>query len=61
MRTALFSIKLRIDSFFYDQRKHYDKEEANAIGTEYVRAELLPVADTAKVQMLLLMNLLPGE
>ncbi|MEN6441955.1 MAG: hypothetical protein ABFD97_25620 [Syntrophobacter sp.] len=61
MRTALFSIKRRIDSFFYDQRKNYDKEAANAIGTEYVRAELLPVADTAKVQMLLLMNLLPGE
>ncbi|MBS0341446.1 MAG: hypothetical protein JSS56_13030 [Proteobacteria bacterium] len=33
----------------YDQRKNYEEEEANAIGTEYVRAELLPEAETAKV------------
>jgi len=26
----------------YDQRKLYEEEEANAIGTEYVRADLLP-------------------
>src|SRR3974390_3171517 len=26
----------------YDQRKNYEEEEANAIGTEYVRAGLLP-------------------
>jgi hypothetical protein len=26
----------------YDQRKQYEEEEANAIGTEYVRADLLP-------------------
>ena len=25
----------------YDQRKNYEEAEANAIGTEYVRAELL--------------------
>src|SRR5262249_34825848 len=25
----------------YDQRKNYEEEEANAIGTEYVRADLL--------------------
>jgi hypothetical protein len=30
----------------YDQRKNYEEEEANAIGTEYLRADLLP-ADTA--------------
>jgi hypothetical protein len=36
----------------YDQRKNYEEEEANAIGTEYVRAELLP-ADAAKIQGLL--------
>jgi hypothetical protein len=24
----------------YDQRKNYEEEEANAIGTEFVRAEL---------------------
>jgi hypothetical protein len=37
----------------YDQRKNYEEAEANAIGTEYVRANLLPVADAAKVQDLL--------
>jgi len=37
----------------YDQRKNYEEEEANAIGTEYVRADLLPAADAAKVRPLL--------
>ena len=37
----------------YDQRKNYEAEEANAIGTEYVRAGLLPAADAAKVRNLL--------
>jgi hypothetical protein len=37
----------------YDQRKHYEEQEANAIGTEYVRADLLPAADAAKVRALL--------
>jgi len=37
----------------YDQRKNYEEQEANAIGTEYVRADLLPVADAAKVRALL--------
>jgi hypothetical protein len=37
----------------YDQRKNYEEEEANAIGTEYVRADLLPAADGAKVKQLL--------
>lgn len=37
----------------YDQRKDYEEAEANAIGTEYVRADLLPVADAAKVRELL--------
>src|SRR5215472_470898 len=37
----------------YDQRKNYEEEEANAIGTEYVRADLLPQADAAKVRALL--------
>jgi hypothetical protein len=32
----------------YEQRKNFEEEEANAIGTEYLRAELLP-ADTAIV------------
>ena len=34
----------------YDLRKNYEEAEANAIGTEYVRAGLLPLADAAKVQ-----------
>ena len=34
----------------YDQRKNYEEEEANAIGTEYVRAELLPAADATVVR-----------
>ncbi|HVM75491.1 MAG TPA: hypothetical protein VMT75_07595 [Candidatus Saccharimonadales bacterium] len=37
----------------YDQRKNYEEEEANAIGTEYVRADYLPAADAAKVRALL--------
>jgi hypothetical protein len=37
----------------YDQRKDYEEAEANAIGTEYIRADLLPVADAAKVRVLL--------
>jgi len=37
----------------YDQRKNYEEQEANAIGTEYVRADLLPSADAAKVRALL--------
>src|SRR5215472_1223291 len=34
----------------YDQRKNYEAEEANAIGTEYARAGLLPAADAARVR-----------
>ena len=37
----------------YDQRKNYEEQEANAIGTEYVRADLLPEADASKVRALL--------
>ncbi len=37
----------------YDQRKNYEEAEANAIGTEYVRADLLPTADGARVRELL--------
>ena len=37
----------------YDQRKNYEEAEANAIGTEYVRADLLPPADAARVRDLL--------
>jgi hypothetical protein len=37
----------------YDQRKTYEEVEANAIGTEYARADLLPDANAAKVRALL--------
>lgn len=37
----------------YDQRKAYEEEEANAIGTEYLRADLLPAADGTAVRALL--------
>src|SRR5215467_8466859 len=37
----------------YDQRKNYEEAEANAIGTEWVRADLLPAADAARVRVLL--------
>jgi len=46
-----FSFSMAISR--YDQRKNYEEAEANAIGTEYVRAELLPAADAAKVRALL--------
>jgi len=37
----------------YDQRKNCEEAEANAIGTEYVRADLLPTAEAARVRALL--------
>jgi hypothetical protein len=37
----------------YDQRKMLEEAEANAIGTEYVRADLLPAAAAAQVKSLL--------
>ena len=37
----------------YEQRKNYEEAEANAIGTEYVRADLLPPGNAQKVRFLL--------
>jgi hypothetical protein len=37
----------------YDQRKNYEEDEANAIGTEYLRAGLLGADEAAKVRGLL--------
>jgi hypothetical protein len=37
----------------YDQRKLYEENEANAIGSEYSRMNLLPAADAAKGRQLL--------
>jgi hypothetical protein len=37
----------------YDLRKHYEEEEANAIGTEYARSQLLPMTTVPQVRELL--------
>jgi len=37
----------------YDQRKNLEEAEANAIGTEYNRADLLPADDALRVRQLL--------
>ena len=37
----------------YDQRKNYEEEEANAIGTEYLRLDLLPAESAQKAKDLL--------
>jgi hypothetical protein len=37
----------------YDLRKNYEEAEANAIGTEYVRADLLPGDEAERVRALL--------
>jgi hypothetical protein len=34
----------------YEQRKNCEEAEANAIGTEYVRADILPAADAMRVR-----------
>lgn len=46
-----FSFSMAISR--YDQRKNLEEEEANAIGTEYLRADLLPAADAARLKVLL--------
>src|SRR5947199_3187958 len=37
----------------YDQRKNYEEAEANAIGTEYLRADVLPAEDATTVRQFL--------
>jgi hypothetical protein len=37
----------------YDQRKNFEETEANAIGTELLRADFLPAADAANLRTLL--------
>jgi hypothetical protein len=46
-----FSFSMAINR--YEQRKNYEETEVNAIGTEYVRADLLPAQDAAQVRSLL--------
>ena len=38
----------------YDQRKNLEEEEANAIGTEFLRAELVEGPETAQIKALLI-------
>lgn len=37
----------------FDQRRSYEETEANAIATEYLRADLLPAAEASRVRALL--------
>jgi len=46
-----FSFSMAINR--YDQRKNLEEAEANAIGTEYVRADLLPAGDAVSTRTLL--------
>jgi len=46
-----FSFSMAVNR--YDQRKNYEEAEANAIGTEYVRANMLSAVDAARVHTLL--------
>jgi hypothetical protein len=46
-----FSFSMAINR--YDQRKNYEEGEANAIGTEYLRADVLSAADATRVHALL--------
>jgi len=47
-----FSFSLAVSR--YDERKNYEEEEANAIGTEYVRVEVLPAEYATKAKALLI-------
>jgi hypothetical protein len=49
----LIGFSFSMASSRYDQRKNLEEAEANAIGTEYLRADLLPAADRDKVRGLL--------
>ena len=46
-----FSFSMAISR--YDERKTYEEAEANAISTEYARADLLPIQDAERVRALL--------
>ena len=49
----LIGFSFSMASTRYDQRKTYEEAEANAIGTEYLRADLLPAEAAARVRTLL--------
>jgi len=50
-----FSFSMAISR--YDQRKNYEEEEANAIGTEYVRLDLIAEPSRQKIKALLVQYL----
>jgi hypothetical protein len=43
-----FSLSMAVGR--YDQRKNLEEEEANAIGTEFIRADLLPASAAAEIR-----------
>ena len=49
----LIGFSFSMASSRYDQRKTFEEAEANAIGTEYLRADLLPADAAARVRVLL--------
>ena len=49
----IIGFSFSIASSRYDQRKNLEESEASAIGTEYVRADFLPVGDATRVRSLL--------
>ena len=49
----LIGFSFSMASSRYDQRKTYEEAEANAIGTEYLRADLLPAEQAGQVRALL--------
>jgi hypothetical protein len=49
----IIGFSFSLASYRYDLRKTLEEAEANAIGTEYVRADLLPAAPAAQVRDLL--------
>jgi hypothetical protein len=49
----LIGFSFSMASTRYDQRKTYEEAEANAIGTEYLRADLLSAEQATKVRALL--------
>src|SRR5450432_1697802 len=51
--SLLVGFSFSMASSRYDQRKNYEEGEANAIGTAYARADLLPSADAMKLHQLL--------
>ncbi|TDY20531.1 hypothetical protein B0G81_0694 [Paraburkholderia sp. BL6665CI2N2] len=46
-----FSLSMAVGR--YDQRKNLEEEEANAIGTEFIRADLLASSEAAEIRSLL--------